>query len=176
MNPIINYKLRLVCGAIVTGKCLLSEVETFGSCWFNKSKKKRINEKKEQFNTKRKRINCEHFDLVFLLVSNHVLIRWNYKLNFTSFYSLSFLQWYRIKYRNLCILELKVENGKFIFLLFFLLALSYIWMFFFFTHRYIYVCHPPVARTWCTMPRVKKCIIYILVAAFVHQSMRFFDR
>ncbi|CAH0718547.1 unnamed protein product, partial [Brenthis ino] len=41
--------------------------------------------------------------------------------------------------------------------------------------RYIYVCHAPVARTWCTMPRVKKCLIYIGVAAFLHQLPRFFD-
>lgn len=42
--------------------------------------------------------------------------------------------------------------------------------------RYIYVCHPPLARTWCTMPRVRKCILGICVAAFLHQSTRFFDR
>ncbi|XP_061725033.1 sex peptide receptor [Cydia pomonella] len=42
--------------------------------------------------------------------------------------------------------------------------------------RYIYVCHAPVARTWCTMPRVTKCLIYIGIAAFLHQLPRFFDR
>ncbi|CAD7090675.1 unnamed protein product [Hermetia illucens] len=42
--------------------------------------------------------------------------------------------------------------------------------------RYIYVCHAPVARTWCTMPRVKRCILYISIAAILHQSSRFFDR
>ncbi|CAG9116173.1 unnamed protein product [Plutella xylostella] len=42
--------------------------------------------------------------------------------------------------------------------------------------RYIYVCHAPVARTWCTMPRVIKCLIYIGLAAFLHQLPRFFDR
>ncbi|XP_067006765.1 sex peptide receptor [Anabrus simplex] len=42
--------------------------------------------------------------------------------------------------------------------------------------RYIYVCHAPVARTWCTMPRVRKCIAWIAVLAILHQSTRFFDR
>ncbi|XP_055704597.1 sex peptide receptor [Phlebotomus papatasi] len=42
--------------------------------------------------------------------------------------------------------------------------------------RYIYVCHAPVARTWCTMPRVKKVIFYTFVAAMLHQSTRFVDR
>ncbi|KPJ03732.1 FMRFamide receptor [Papilio xuthus] len=42
--------------------------------------------------------------------------------------------------------------------------------------RYIYVCHAPVARTWCTMPRVMKCLIYIGIAAFLHQLPRFLDR
>ncbi|KAG4076060.1 hypothetical protein HA402_010855 [Bradysia odoriphaga] len=42
--------------------------------------------------------------------------------------------------------------------------------------RYIYVCHAPVARTWCTMPRVRKCIFYICLAAVLHQSTKFFDR
>ncbi|XP_045507922.1 sex peptide receptor isoform X1 [Colias croceus] len=42
--------------------------------------------------------------------------------------------------------------------------------------RYIYVCHAPVARTWCTMPRVKKCLIYIGMAAFLHQFPRFFEK
>uniref|UniRef100_A0A182JY91 G-protein coupled receptors family 1 profile domain-containing protein n=1 Tax=Anopheles christyi TaxID=43041 RepID=A0A182JY91_9DIPT len=42
--------------------------------------------------------------------------------------------------------------------------------------RYIYVCHAPAARTWCTIPRVKKCIAYICVAALLHQSSRFFDK
>lgn len=42
--------------------------------------------------------------------------------------------------------------------------------------RYIYVCHAPVARTWCTMPRVRKSIVYIGICAILHQSTRFFDR
>ncbi|XP_055390097.1 sex peptide receptor [Condylostylus longicornis] len=42
-------------------------------------------------------------------------------------------------------------------------------------HRYIYVCHAPMARTWCTMPRVKRCTLYIFIAAVLHQSTRFFD-
>lgn len=42
--------------------------------------------------------------------------------------------------------------------------------------RYIYVCHAPVARTWCTMPRVLKCVAWIAVLATVHQSTRFVDR
>uniref|UniRef100_A0AAG5DY00 G-protein coupled receptors family 1 profile domain-containing protein n=1 Tax=Anopheles atroparvus TaxID=41427 RepID=A0AAG5DY00_ANOAO len=42
--------------------------------------------------------------------------------------------------------------------------------------RYFYVCHAPTARTWCTIPRVKKCIAYICIAALLHQSTRFFDK
>uniref|UniRef100_A0A1Y9IVJ8 G-protein coupled receptors family 1 profile domain-containing protein n=1 Tax=Anopheles minimus TaxID=112268 RepID=A0A1Y9IVJ8_9DIPT len=42
--------------------------------------------------------------------------------------------------------------------------------------RYIYVCHAPAARTWCTIARVKKCIAYICVAALLHQGSRFFDK
>ncbi|XP_055530773.1 sex peptide receptor [Wyeomyia smithii] len=42
--------------------------------------------------------------------------------------------------------------------------------------RYVYVCHAPIARTWCTIPRVKKCIAYICIAALIHQSTRFFDQ
>lgn len=42
--------------------------------------------------------------------------------------------------------------------------------------RYVYVCHAPIARTWCTIPRVKKCIAYICLAALIHQSTRFFDK
>lgn len=48
--------------------------------------------------------------------------------------------------------------------------------FFFCIHRYIYVCHAPVARTWCTMPRVLKCICWISFLAFLHQFSRFFER
>ncbi|XP_046638116.1 sex peptide receptor-like [Daphnia pulicaria] len=42
--------------------------------------------------------------------------------------------------------------------------------------RYIYVCHPPLARTWCTMERVKKAICWIYVLALVHQFPRLFDQ
>ncbi|XP_035784576.1 sex peptide receptor-like [Anopheles albimanus] len=42
--------------------------------------------------------------------------------------------------------------------------------------RYIYVCHAPTARTWCTIPRVKNVIASICIAAFFHQSSRFFDK
>lgn len=41
--------------------------------------------------------------------------------------------------------------------------------------RYIFVCHAPLARKFCTMPNVYKCLIYILVVAALHQSFRFFD-
>lgn len=33
-----------------------------------------------------------------------------------------------------------------------------------------------MARTWCTMPRVIKCVAWIYVFATLHQSTRFFDR
>ncbi|XP_063227068.1 sex peptide receptor [Bacillus rossius redtenbacheri] len=42
--------------------------------------------------------------------------------------------------------------------------------------RYIYVCHAPVARTWCTMPRVMRGVAAIACLAALHQSTRFFDR
>ncbi|XP_017054983.1 sex peptide receptor [Drosophila ficusphila] len=42
--------------------------------------------------------------------------------------------------------------------------------------RYIYVCHAPMARTWCTMPRVRRCTAYIALLALLHQLPRFFDR
>lgn len=38
------------------------------------------------------------------------------------------------------------------------------------------VCHAPVARTWCTMPRVLKGIFWIFALALGHQFTRFFDR
>ncbi|CAG0912549.1 unnamed protein product [Notodromas monacha] len=41
--------------------------------------------------------------------------------------------------------------------------------------RYIYVCHPTAARTWCTMPKVRMAVIGIFVCAFLHQSTRFVD-
>lgn len=33
-----------------------------------------------------------------------------------------------------------------------------------------------MAHTWCTMPRVKRCTLYIAIAAFLHQFPRVFDR
>ncbi|XP_066956831.1 sex peptide receptor-like [Macrobrachium rosenbergii] len=41
--------------------------------------------------------------------------------------------------------------------------------------RYIYVCHAPVARVWCTLPRVIKAIALIFVLATIHLLPRFFD-
>ncbi|CAO1419194.1 unnamed protein product [Diamesa tonsa] len=41
--------------------------------------------------------------------------------------------------------------------------------------RYIYVCHAPLARTYLTMPRVRRSILFICIAAVFHQSTRFFD-
>ncbi|XP_049831337.1 sex peptide receptor [Schistocerca gregaria] len=41
--------------------------------------------------------------------------------------------------------------------------------------RYVYVCHAPVARTWCTMPRVLKAVGWIAGCAALHQSTRFVD-
>ena len=42
--------------------------------------------------------------------------------------------------------------------------------------RYIYVCHPQLARTWCTLPRVSKAMLFVGIAAFLHQASRFIDR
>ncbi|XP_013772837.2 sex peptide receptor-like [Limulus polyphemus] len=42
--------------------------------------------------------------------------------------------------------------------------------------RYIYVCHPTVATTWCTVPRVVKAMVSVYLLAFFHQSTRIFDR
>lgn len=42
--------------------------------------------------------------------------------------------------------------------------------------RYIYICHAPLANIYCTLPRVKKGIIWIYFFASLHQSTRFFDR
>lgn len=38
------------------------------------------------------------------------------------------------------------------------------------------MCHAPMARTWCTMQRVKRCTFCILVAAFLHQVPRILDQ
>ncbi|XP_076328604.1 sex peptide receptor-like [Tachypleus tridentatus] len=42
--------------------------------------------------------------------------------------------------------------------------------------RYIYVCHPTVASTWCTVPRVVRAMVSVYLVAFFHQSTRIFDR
>lgn len=42
--------------------------------------------------------------------------------------------------------------------------------------RYIYVCHPTAARTWCTLPRVMKAMLLVFILAAAHQAPRFFDR
>ena len=36
--------------------------------------------------------------------------------------------------------------------------------------RYIYVCHPAMARTWCTVTGINKAIFWIFLFATVHQS------
>ncbi|XP_013783477.1 sex peptide receptor-like [Limulus polyphemus] len=43
-------------------------------------------------------------------------------------------------------------------------------------HRYIYVCYPTTAHTWCTVSRVTRAMIFVYVLAFLHQSTRIFDR
>lgn len=42
--------------------------------------------------------------------------------------------------------------------------------------RYIYVCHAPMARFWCTQQRVVKSIVAVYLLALLHQLPRFFDR
>ncbi|XP_066256266.1 sex peptide receptor [Euwallacea similis] len=41
--------------------------------------------------------------------------------------------------------------------------------------RYIYVCHAPVARRFCTMPNVYKCVGYTMCASALHQVPRMFE-
>ncbi|KAL3285018.1 hypothetical protein HHI36_019146 [Cryptolaemus montrouzieri] len=41
--------------------------------------------------------------------------------------------------------------------------------------RYIYVCHAPLARKFCTMDNVYKCLIYILILAALPQGFRMLD-
>jgi len=43
-------------------------------------------------------------------------------------------------------------------------------------HRYIYVCHPPLSKTWCTNTAVIRAIIIIYFTGFLSQFSRFFDR
>lgn len=53
---------------------------------------------------------------------------------------------------------------------------SSIWLTLFLAfQRYIYVCHPTQAATWCTVPRVKRAIAMIMFVAFCHQMSRFID-
>lgn len=41
--------------------------------------------------------------------------------------------------------------------------------------RYIYICHPTAAKTWCTIPRVIRATISVFILAFSAQLSRFFD-
>ncbi|MCL4144019.1 UNVERIFIED_CONTAM: hypothetical protein GTU68_011148 [Idotea baltica] len=41
--------------------------------------------------------------------------------------------------------------------------------------RYIYVCHPPMARVYCNVKRVTKVIACIVASASLHQGLRFFE-
>ncbi|CAN7980208.1 unnamed protein product, partial [Ixodes pacificus] len=41
--------------------------------------------------------------------------------------------------------------------------------------RYFYVCHPTIAVTWCTVPRVLRTVCWVAFVAFAHQLPRFFD-
>lgn len=42
--------------------------------------------------------------------------------------------------------------------------------------RYIYVCHAPLARKFCTLANVYKCLGYILFFAFFHQVVELCSR
>ena len=42
--------------------------------------------------------------------------------------------------------------------------------------RYIYICQASRARHLCTIPRARKMVAGVLVAAFLHMSPRLFDR
>lgn len=42
--------------------------------------------------------------------------------------------------------------------------------------RYIYVCHPIIAKDWCTIAKVAKALFLLAFLAFAHQITRFFDR
>ncbi|KPM03999.1 7 transmembrane receptor (rhodopsin family)-like protein 6, partial [Sarcoptes scabiei] len=41
--------------------------------------------------------------------------------------------------------------------------------------RYIFICHPIMAKVWCTQQRVSRAIIAIFTLAFIHQLLRFFE-
>ena len=42
--------------------------------------------------------------------------------------------------------------------------------------RYIYVCHAPVAKQWCTLSRSWIFVIFILITAIVTMLPRVLDR
>lgn len=42
-------------------------------------------------------------------------------------------------------------------------------------HRYIYICHPTIAKTMCTIPNVNRAIAFLFVASLSVQTSRFFD-
>lgn len=41
--------------------------------------------------------------------------------------------------------------------------------------RYIYICHPTTAKTWCTIPKVNRTIAALFLATVTIQISRFFD-
>lgn len=41
--------------------------------------------------------------------------------------------------------------------------------------RYMYVCHPPMARLYCSVSKVVKAVILLFLAASLHQGIRFFE-
>ncbi|KAH9528164.1 hypothetical protein DERF_002133 [Dermatophagoides farinae] len=41
--------------------------------------------------------------------------------------------------------------------------------------RYVYICHPTLAKVWCTNQRVTRTILAIFLLASVHQLLRFFE-
>lgn len=72
----------------------------------------------------------------------------------------------RVKYNNLLKLTISINLPTIIFANFPLFSRS----------RYIYVCHPIMARDWCTISKVSKAILLLALLAFAHQFTRFFDR
>ncbi|XP_017491262.1 PREDICTED: sex peptide receptor-like, partial [Rhagoletis zephyria] len=41
--------------------------------------------------------------------------------------------------------------------------------------RYIYICHPTLAKTLCTIPKVNRAVVTIFIASISVQASRFFD-
>ncbi|VEN42657.1 unnamed protein product, partial [Callosobruchus maculatus] len=41
--------------------------------------------------------------------------------------------------------------------------------------RYIYVCHAPLARKFCTLPNVYKCLANVMILAALHQGFRLIE-